>query len=91
MKSLLKIVCLILALAGCLAGPLQAQQHYVGFVPVPLAGPGPSQPVVQAILQDQTGFLWLGTKEGLYKYDGYHFTVFRHGPGPARGTGTNPT
>ena len=81
MKSLLKIACLILALGGSLtAGSLQAQQHYVGFVDLPLAPSGPSQPVVQALLQDQTGFLWLGTKEGLYQYDGYDFTVFRHGP-----------
>ncbi len=81
MKSLLKIVCLILALGGSLtAGPLKAQQYYVGFVDLPLAQSGPSQPVVQAIVQDQTGFLWLGTKEGLYQYDGYDFTVFRHGP-----------
>src|SRR5436305_1150621 len=31
---------------------------------------------VQAILQDREGFLWTGTQNGLYRYDGNRFTVF---------------
>lgn len=30
-----------------------------------------------AILQDQQGFLWVGTEEGLARYDGYEFKVFK--------------
>jgi signal transduction histidine kinase/ligand-binding sensor domain-containing protein len=33
---------------------------------------------VQAILQDQNGFLWFGTQDGLNKYNGYEFTIYRH-------------
>jgi signal transduction histidine kinase/CheY-like chemotaxis protein len=29
--------------------------------------------VVQSILQDRTGFLWVGTQNGLFRYDGDHF------------------
>jgi ligand-binding sensor domain-containing protein len=39
---------------------------------------GLSQSTVQAILQDHVGFLWLGTEEGLNRYDGYTFVVFKH-------------
>jgi signal transduction histidine kinase/CheY-like chemotaxis protein/ligand-binding sensor domain-containing protein len=30
------------------------------------------------VLQDQKGFIWIGTREGLNKYDGYTFTVYRN-------------
>ncbi len=39
---------------------------------------GLSQSVVNCILQDRTGFLWLGTQDGLNRYDGYRFEVYRH-------------
>lgn len=41
---------------------------------------GLSQSVVNCILQDRTGFLWLGTQGGLNRYDGYRFKVYRHDP-----------
>ncbi|HLH40602.1 MAG TPA: ATP-binding protein [Bryobacteraceae bacterium] len=31
---------------------------------------------VQAVLQDRAGFLWVGTQNGLYRYDGSHFAPF---------------
>ncbi|RMG37063.1 MAG: hypothetical protein D6732_07360, partial [Methanobacteriota archaeon] len=36
---------------------------------------GLSQNSVLCILQDQRGFLWFGTEDGLNKYNGYTFTV----------------
>jgi PAS domain S-box-containing protein len=41
---------------------------------------GLSQSNVQAILQDHQGFLWFGTEEGLNRFDGYTFRVFKHDP-----------
>ena len=33
---------------------------------------------VTCILQDRTGYLWFGTYNGLYKYDGYGFVSYKH-------------
>ncbi|MEJ2543518.1 MAG: two-component regulator propeller domain-containing protein [Calditrichaceae bacterium] len=41
---------------------------------------GLSQVTVYSILQDHRGFMWFGTRDGLNKYDGYNFTVYRHQP-----------
>jgi signal transduction histidine kinase/ligand-binding sensor domain-containing protein len=41
---------------------------------------GLSHSEVWAIVQDQKGFLWFGTQNGLNKYDGYQFKTYRHDP-----------
>jgi ligand-binding sensor domain-containing protein len=41
---------------------------------------GLSQAVVRALAQDDRGFLWIATEDGLNRYDGYGFTVFRNDP-----------
>jgi diguanylate cyclase (GGDEF)-like protein/PAS domain S-box-containing protein len=45
---------------------------------------GLSQSTVQAIVQDHLGFMWFGTEEGLNRFDGYTFVVFKHAPGDAK-------
>jgi PAS domain S-box-containing protein len=41
---------------------------------------GLSQSNVLCILQDSRGFMWFGTRDGLNKYDGYKFTVYKNDP-----------
>lgn len=35
---------------------------------------------IRCIIQDKLGFLWIGTYDGLCRYDGYKFTIFRNDP-----------
>ena len=30
------------------------------------------------VLQDKLGFMWIATRDGLNKYDGYHFTKYKN-------------
>ena len=39
---------------------------------------GLSHAGVKAITQDQYGFMWIGTQEGLNRFDGYKFENFYH-------------
>jgi len=41
---------------------------------------GLSQSDVKSILKDRKGFMWFSTDDGLNRYDGYNFTIFRHDP-----------
>ncbi len=38
---------------------------------------GLSQSTATAILQDSKGFLWIGTEDGLNRYDGYNFKIYK--------------
>lgn len=38
---------------------------------------GLSQSIIEGILQDRRGFMWFVTEDGLNRYDGYRFTVYR--------------
>lgn len=42
---------------------------------------GLSQSTINDILQDEKGFLWFATDDGLNRYDGYEFTVYKNVPG----------
>ncbi len=41
---------------------------------------GLSQSTGQVIFQDSRGFLWIGTQDGLNRYDGYTFISFKNDP-----------
>ena len=51
----------------------------ISVKPFPLLGQLPSNKVY-CMYQDQEGVLWLGTTDGLCRYDGYGLHVFRSSP-----------
>src|ERR1700730_3929998 len=53
---------------------------------------GLSQTQANQIVQDDQGFIWVGTQYGLDRYDGYEFKAFTHDPAHANtlSCSTNP-
>lgn len=41
---------------------------------------GLSQASVETIAQDSAGYMWFGTNDGLNRYDGHSFTVYKYSP-----------
>jgi len=50
---------------------------------------GLSENTVQSILQDNRGFLWFGTKDGLNRFDGVDFKTFRNESDNSTSIGNN--
>jgi hypothetical protein len=73
----IKLICLAIMLS--LPVNLSAQQQRLRFERISLEH-GLSQSIVHVIFQDSKGFLWFGTQDGLNKYDGYEFTVYKFDP-----------
>lgn len=57
----------------------QAQQQNTRFTYL-TTNQGLSQNNVTCIVQDKKGFMWFGTRDGLNKYDGYTYTLYRNDP-----------
>ncbi len=70
---------LLLILAQAIYFTGLAQQQDIKFDHLDINS-GLSQNHVMCILQDSRGFMWFGTRDGLNKYDGYKFTVYKNDP-----------
>ena len=59
------------------SGIARGSDIYTRFEQLSVAD-GLSQNSVWSIIQDHRGYLWVGTRDGLNRYDGYEFTTFYH-------------
>lgn len=69
------VLLILISLLGASTG--HAQTTDMAFERIALEQ-GLSQTTVYCIFQDSRGFMWFGTRDGLNKYDGYGFTVYKH-------------
>ncbi|MFQ5583372.1 MAG: two-component regulator propeller domain-containing protein, partial [Calditrichia bacterium] len=53
------------------------------------ADDGLSQSYVVCALQDSRGFMWFGTQDGLNRYDGYNFKLYRKNPADSNSLSEN--
>lgn len=60
---------------------VSAQYTNTGFEEVPIEVDGIQSVGVNAIVQDHQGYLWINTLEGLARYDGYEFKLYKNIPG----------
>lgn len=63
----------LLAIASFLVIPLKAQRYNFKFYG---QEEGLQNLAVQVVMQDRQGFLWVGTQNGLFRYDGSRFKAF---------------
>jgi signal transduction histidine kinase/ligand-binding sensor domain-containing protein/DNA-binding response OmpR family regulator len=80
-----KLTTLTLCLIGLL-GNISAQEYYFRHYHVEN---GLSNNSVVCSFQDKKGFLWFGTINGLNRFDGYNFKIFRHDLEDSTSIGSN--
>jgi signal transduction histidine kinase/ligand-binding sensor domain-containing protein/DNA-binding response OmpR family regulator len=61
-------------------GVARAQEPKLRFTHVS-SEQGLSNSTIEAINQDNKGFIWIGTRDGLDRYDGHEMLVYRNDPG----------
>ncbi len=71
-----------------LASSVLGQSHRIRFDRLSVEE-GLSQGSANVVLQDSLGFVWIGTQDGLNRYDGYRVDVFRHDPSDPDSLPTN--
>jgi ligand-binding sensor domain-containing protein/signal transduction histidine kinase len=75
--------CFIAAILFTLATGLRGQQQPQLYFERLTTENGLSHNKINCFLQDKRGFMWIGTEDGLNRYDGRTFTIFRNEPGNA--------
>ncbi|MDP4208748.1 MAG: two-component regulator propeller domain-containing protein [Bacteroidota bacterium] len=72
-------VCIILLISILKIVGARAQQFSPSFENFTQEN-GLSNNIVHCVFQDSKGWLWFGTSQGLDRFDGYKFTVFKNDP-----------
>jgi streptogramin lyase len=78
MNFKISIYLLLLLIGSCFSADLSAQENYQ--VRTYTQDNGLAHNFVQSIAQDQSGFIWIATWDGLSRYDGSEFRNYYHRP-----------
>jgi signal transduction histidine kinase/ligand-binding sensor domain-containing protein/DNA-binding response OmpR family regulator len=83
-KTIIALYCTLLVICSF-------NNSFAGDIPVRYLGieQGLSNNAVMSIGQDHNGFLWIGTYDGLNRYDGYGFKIFHNVIGDSTSLGIN--
>ncbi len=73
------LIILIFFLSLLFQGNLRGQPADIKFEQISIEQ-GLSQGTAFCILKDKQGFIWIGTQDGLNRYDGHKFKVYNHDP-----------
>ena len=91
--SRILLLCIIHALYAAAAQPHPAQGGPVVVRDLKFThlttNDGLSQGYVVAILQDRRGFMWFATRDGLNRYDGNAFVVYKNNPNDSGSLSSN--
>jgi two-component sensor histidine kinase/ligand-binding sensor domain-containing protein len=76
MKKIFHFIIIIMLALNCIAKPKQVYYYFDKVT----GSDEFTQNIIYALIQDKKGFMWIGTKDGLHRYDGYKFINYTHDP-----------
>jgi len=76
-KEKIRLVLIVFFLAGILCLSVKSQPKYLQFRQLNI-DEGLSSSTIICMLQDHNGFMWIGTADGLNRYDGSAIQVYKH-------------
>ncbi|MFT3751138.1 MAG: two-component regulator propeller domain-containing protein [Agriterribacter sp.] len=80
-----RCLALLMMFLGC-SGIAYTQPYYFTHYQVE---DGLSNNAVLCIMQDHLGFMWFGTRDGLNRFDGLSYKIFRNNPSDKKSIGSN--
>jgi signal transduction histidine kinase/ligand-binding sensor domain-containing protein/DNA-binding response OmpR family regulator len=86
--KLLRFINILIPIATLLYNLIYTQTTYLKFKHLTITE-GLSNNEVRCIIQDNRGFMWFGTANGLNKYDGYSFTIYKNDTNDPNSLGAN--
>ncbi len=75
----LLILFVIITLKGTIASNRTIDYHNIIFEHI-TPDDGLPYPTINDILQDEQGFMWFATENGLCRYDAYNYKIYQHDP-----------